>query len=385
MSYHAATCLLLLGPEFEAVRTAVGQHAALPHFLMRQMLEHTLPAAVDRLEAAAGAAAHATASQAPENLLQAWRLAMAALRVLLNADMSPAAQLYFQRHRPAVLRLAERLIASLPLEREQASGDTSLLSAWHLAACLLAKICSVLADRPAALQQSSLEAEQERQATAWAVVRCLPRLAAAVPLPDRVLEMDWPSRAAHTVVGQSIYQLLKQPAAIKDIDSCEQLRQLLAGTDAALHIVVALAPLTAGQETEAADAALDAGMPFLQHCGSVAHNFFSSAAGGQPVPAAQLPAVVSAAVQLHADGCRLVHRFIPVGHAAGTLWHIAAGNAAISVAAKRMLLAATQTAAHDAANRWGRCVYPWKLYPLSSKQAVITQFSGWTPSPCVPG
>ena len=222
------------------------------------------------------------------------QLAANALQVLLDASLAPAAGPYLQRQQAVMLSQAQRLAAALPLACDE-GGASALRAAWLSTACLLARLCGRLSDSPPAAC-----AERCPQTT-WAVLMCLPRLAAALPLML--------SAPGLSVAAYPFDELLQQHWEVDSIDSFEQLQQLLAGADAAVRIAAAMAPavdLEAADDerTEAAMAHITIANA-LFHCGTLACKFATDAIEGESN--AQLPLAVRAALQLHADGCRMLH------------------------------------------------------------------------------
>lgn len=335
MRFHSAICGLLLGPEFDAVGAAIAQHATLPLFLIRQAAEHSLTAAVAALESAAAAAASSHSHvEDPEAADIAPEAAANTLQVLLDEGLAPTAGPYLQRQQSAVLSLAQRLVAALPLACGDDGARFLRAAAWLQTACLLACLCGGLRDFCPA------PTAEQRQQTAWAVLMCLPRLATALPL---ILSIPGLSVTAHPFA-----QLLRPPYAISSISSYEQLQQLLVGADAALRIAVALVP-----DGDAAEDALIATGQVLLHCSRLANSFATDAAGGQLVEPAELEAAAAAAAQLHADGCCLVHRWTAsVGTAGTAQLAVSLGLAKAAVVAQRLLPAAAESGCRSAPPRW---------------------------------
>lgn len=275
----------------DAVSAAIAQHAALPHFLVRQMAEHSLPAAVAALALDAAAETQAVLRQPGKLMLQ---LTVSATAVLLSSTVQPAAHAHLQRHRSAMLQTAQQLVAALPLPCQK-GREILLASVWAPAAYLLAWACDVC---PTDAQQGSQSTQAEQQAAAWwAVVQSLPRFAATLPLMVQVPHLGL------AAASPAFQTLLAQCGKVGSIASCDQLQQVLEGANAALCVSIALQP--GALTDQGVDLAEALPVAVLQLCSRLAQRFVAHAPD-----AAQLVPATAAAVQLHANGCRVIHRWV---------------------------------------------------------------------------
>ena len=311
MLHHARLCKLLHLPNFSEVWAAVRQRTALPELLARQLVEHSLPAAAARLEAVA-------ATGQPQGLHPPcgglWLVVSTAASVLMASSQETAVRQYLGLQQTALLQLSQRLVAALPLACEEEGSEENLGAAWEQATLLLAYAC--IARQPAEQQGAagrSAEPDANAQANAWAVLEALPRIAAALPLMQSVPS---PSLTAwHT----SHLWLLRQTVTNVRVHECSQLQQLFGGVDAGLRIAAAAtvppplgeaAAAAAHSMTPANAVAIQAAVlaqtaalaqPLIQRTASELH--------ATEDVAVQLRAASRTALQLHADGCRLVHRW----------------------------------------------------------------------------
>lgn len=347
---HAAICAMLFGPESSVIRDTLAQHATLPLFLTRQLAEHSLPAAVAALDLAAAAGGQADAEML-KTAVAAQEVAAKSLQVLLTRSLAPAAEPYFQRQQAAMLRLAEWLVAALPLACKEGDGS-AVRVAWLQAAYLLARLCDALSSSYPA------PSDEEQQAMAWAVARCLPRLEAALPL---IQSLPGFSAAGVSAATYPFARLLGQAADISHVGSCQQLRQLLAGTDAGLRIAVALVP-----SRDAAEAAAHVTAQTLLHCSGLVNTCTLEMEEGQPAQTAEMEAAAAAAVQLHADGCRLLHRWAAAMGTAGQAQQ-ALFDSIAKVAASAHWLLAVEPAGKTVALR---CVLLAGLMPRRAHSSI---------------
>lgn len=327
MQCHASACLLLSQPRHGTVGASIAQHSTLPLFLARQLVEHSLPAALAALESAAAEDAGPAAPLPVDSLRE---LVVGALTVLTDGGMQTTVQPYLQRQQSAVLHLAHRLVGVLPPADKTGAAPATIVL-WRQAATLLAN-----ASMGPASQQAT---EAQAQAAAWTVMQCLPRLAAGLPM------LQFLSDGSIAEVVNALSQLLLQPYQISGIGSHHQLTQLLEGADAALRISAALAPSLASQYGAAEAASLPA--ITVANCAQLAFGYVIQH------PSADLVAAAPAAVQLHANGCRLLHQWAAAGAAHGpALQVLHDGTTDAGMTATELLQAAQRQGEEGAAHRW---------------------------------
>lgn len=287
----------------------MGRHALLPQLLVRQLVEFSLPAAADALEGAATAGPPSDLA-APFDTM--FGLARSAAATLMTSGSETAVRQCMRQQRPALLDLSARLIAALPLECEEEGSEGSWADAWRQVSLLLtwASMGDQPADQDAAAGQSSQAPDAEAQAGAWAVLVALPRLAAAAPLVGRV------AGAANFQAWLKAILWVAHSACIDStVGSLTQLRQALASADAVLCMAAAAmsGPAQSGGLTTPEVLTIQSNV--LGQTAAHIHRVVSSAAS--ELPAAELAAAAKAAVKLHADGCRLLHRWAAATAEAG--------------------------------------------------------------------
>lgn len=337
--------LLLCKPELEAVSAAIAQHATLPQFIARLLITQSLPTAAEVLEVAAGVACEGAA--AANKFMTAdstWHLVWAAVESLAAPGLQPTAAPYLQEQQPALLMLAHRLVAALPTTCEDSSRHV-LCSAWLQVLCLLGNTCAQVTSGQSALQQGRQLLEDRRRGTAWTIVQCLPLLAAAMPL----LAATQPGGSL-AALAPKFEQLLQPAATLTRIDGHPELQQLLRAADAALHISAALQPAgaVASVVTGAEAAVALEAVHVVRAAADCAHHFVASRLGPE---AAELAAAAPAALQLHADVCRLLHRWAADGGATALLPEQALPCLLLSAVAAQRLLAAAEAAGYDSFSR----------------------------------
>lgn len=327
------------------MRSAIVQHAALPQFLTKLLAEHSLPAAAEALELPAATAANASDDEqlaAKARRREALELITAAADVL-SVPTLKYTSIYLRSHQPAVLQLVQRLVTLLPTA--ELDGGAPLAPLWLSVACLLNRACRSLHARHEQMQQSSQEAEQERQVTAWAVVQCLPQLVAALPLV-----LEGPSSEQLPVLTKVFGQLLAQVPDVSKVDSGEQLQQLLIGTGAAVHIAAGLQPERGAGPGLAKFQGLAAAV--LQNSAELAQNFACGCVTAGAT-ALELAMPASAALQLHASGCRLLHRWAAAGEPDDMAVIILCdGLTLVGMAAQTLLNASREPDEGTAQQRW---------------------------------
>lgn len=345
---HACACQLLCGKQLRAISGAVAGNSTVQQLLVRQLAEHSLPAAVVLLESAAAVGPEG-ASQLPMPSGQAWDFAATAMRSLMAPGLQPAAQQYVQQQLPAMLQLAQRLVAALPAACDEGSQG-SLCSAWWQAALLLLFACDAMGGLAAVFEHGSEEAKLKQRAASWAAVQCLPRLAAVLPLLLQSPAFDVPLETASALFWQLFLQFdgvcCTPGTSGFFVDDSEQLCQLLAGAEAAIRIAFAqqaAVPAARMQgDAGAAEALVELSIHALDNSAMETKCFASSLPERQLVGAEQLGSAGQAALQLHDFACRLVHGWAATAECAGaqTLMRLQRGLQSAAVAASGLLDAA---------------------------------------------
>ena len=317
-------CRLLLvqmsAPAFGGLQAPVRANPALQRQLVAQ-LQRTLGSAVDLVLAALPQAA-AAGSGPPAGHLSSlgsptldWNFVSNTARVL-SADCLRAAlqqQLRQGDGAAAAVQLLERLLAGLPLAPPDGLPATVFGEVWATSAHFLSVVFVAImrSQRAAAMQ-----------AAAWAAVRLLPRLAAAL----KVLAVGVPAIQQRVLSTAEIWgQLLTPALEIQTVSSMQQLEALVAAADAGLRLL----PLLTQQLLLAAEPA--GPLDVLQSLGTglVGTRLYVQSicglvtAGSElcitflrlhrkdedlaALSSSQLAAAATATSRLHATACRLVH------------------------------------------------------------------------------
>jgi hypothetical protein len=320
----STVCRLLLvqmsAPAFGGLQAPVRADAGLQRQLVT-LLQRTLGSAVDLVlaplpqAAAAGVglpAGHLSSLGSP---IVDWNFVSNTARVL-SADCLRAALQQQLRQRggaAAAVQLLERLLAGLPLACPDGLPANVFGEVWATAAhCLSAVFVATMQSQQAAA----------KQAAAWASVRLLPKLAAAL----KVLAVGVPAIQHRVLSTAEIWgQLLAPASEIQAVRSVQQLEALVAAADAGLRLL----PLLARQLLAAAEPAspvdllqsLGTGLVgtrlYVQTIGALVRDgsefcitFLRLQRADEALAAwssSQLAAAATATSRLHATACRLVH------------------------------------------------------------------------------
>ncbi|PRW57863.1 DEAD DEAH box helicase [Chlorella sorokiniana] len=206
MRCHASLCKVLRRHNLGGFPAATPQHAAMLQLVVRQLAEHSLPAAVAALETAAATGQTPPGLQFPLSTL--WKLAGDAASVLVSSGGQAATHEYLRQQRPALSQLARRLVAVLPLTCDEQNSEQALGTAWRQAGFLLrATALAVMTEQLLILAQPEGQGACPRLdallAAQWeAMERC--RL-----LPPTALA--WEARCPHMRVSE--LALVAAPAA----------------------------------------------------------------------------------------------------------------------------------------------------------------------------